>query len=50
MARVYYVTCPNCGFFYPLGEALVRLKGFPTICPRCHHLYQPEESPTGVQK
>lgn len=45
MSKVYYVTCPECGFRYYVGENLVTIPRFPTLCPRCHHLYQLEESP-----
>jgi hypothetical protein len=47
--KVFYVTCPSCNFKYYVGYKLVSLKGFPTICPRCHLQYPLEKSKTGVQ-
>ena len=44
MPRVYWVTCPACQFRYYVGHSLVRVPGFPTCCPRCHHEFGLERS------
>lgn len=46
MAKVYYLNCPKCAFRYYVGQPLVAIPNFPTQCPKCHHVYQLEESPT----
>lgn len=49
MGKVYYLTCPKCGFRYYVGHSLISLEGFPTVCPNCHHEYLPSQSATGVK-
>ena len=46
MARVYYLNCPKCDFRYYVGEPLIAIPKFPSHCPKCHHVFQLEESPT----
>ncbi len=46
MVSVYYLNCPKCNFRYYVGEPIVLLPNFPSQCPKCHHVFQLEESPT----
>ena len=49
MAKIYWVTCPKCRFRYYVSKELLDIPGIPTLCPKCHHEYPPEESATPVQ-
>lgn len=49
MNKVYWLTCPECYFKYYVGRELLEIKSFPTVCPKCHHEYLPEQSATKIE-
>ena len=42
MARVNWVICPKCQFRYYIGPQLLAVEGMHTLCPRCHHEFDPK--------
>ncbi len=46
MVRVYYLNCPKCDFRFYIGEPVLAIPDFPAQCPKCHHTFKLEESPT----
>lgn len=50
MGKVYWLTCPACQFEYYVGHELLALQGFPTVCPKCHHEYDPHDSAKPIRE
>lgn len=43
IARVNWIICPKCKFRYYVGPQLLLVEGIPTVCPKCHHEFDPHK-------
>jgi predicted Zn finger-like uncharacterized protein len=39
---VNWVKCPKCQFRYYVGPQLLAVEGMHTLCPKCHHEFDPK--------
>ncbi len=44
IGKVNWVVCPKCQYRFYCGPPIFHVKGVQSICPKCHHEFDPHDA------